>query len=109
MFLIKNKADLNVVNKNLETPLALASVNILKQLNLEEGITNRKDPYTFVYDNNKLFWNDNPEAQKLKFEQGLCMKYDEMNDNKYLFDKEDQKYETIQNYSKNKKGLEEAK
>ena len=42
LFLIRQGADLNVLNKRMETPLAKASVKVLKALHLHEGAQYRK-------------------------------------------------------------------
>jgi hypothetical protein len=52
MFLIQQGSDLNAVNKNGHTPLAFDNENLLRKLNLINGISTTKK--IIKSDNNKL-------------------------------------------------------
>ncbi len=54
MLLIENGGDMNVFNKDGQTPLAFSSEKILKFLGLKDGITSQSQK-NYYFDNNLLF------------------------------------------------------
>ena len=81
MLLLDKNGSLNVVNKKGETPLAFASPNIIKLLDLKQGIATTHTQEKKEYNNNKLLIRKKIHNENEFVEDFISFKFEKLSSN----------------------------